>query len=101
MGAPPTIPSPALAVAQAFGGALAEGASGARQLAALDCGAGIGRISEELLLHHFQQVDLIEPSAHLLAEARKRLTGPGPKCVSVYPIPHTLYSIPGPKCDAL
>ena len=60
---------------------MAEAARGTRQLAALDCGAGIGRISEELLLHHFQEVDLIEPSAHLLAEARVRLTGPIAKCL--------------------
>lgn len=27
-----------------------------------DCGAGIGRVSSELLLHYFQEVDLVEPS---------------------------------------
>ena len=27
-----------------------------------DCGAGIGRVSAELLLHYFQEVDLVEPS---------------------------------------
>lgn len=34
---------------------------------ALDCGAGVGRVSEQLLLHHFQEVDLVEPSG----EARR------------------------------
>lgn len=32
------------------------------RLAAADCGAGIGRVSSELLLHYFQEVDLVEPS---------------------------------------
>jgi hypothetical protein len=27
-----------------------------------DCGAGIGRVTAELLLHYFQEVDLVEPS---------------------------------------
>jgi hypothetical protein len=34
-----------------------------------DCGAGVGRVSKELLLHLFQEVDLLEPSAHLLQTA--------------------------------
>ena len=29
---------------------------------AADCGAGVGRVSEQLLLHHFAEVDLVEPS---------------------------------------
>lgn len=33
---------------------------------AADCGAGIGRVSKHLLLHHFQHVDLIEQSPRLL-----------------------------------
>lgn len=33
-----------------------------RPLVALDCGAGVGRVTEQLLLHHFQEVDLVEPS---------------------------------------
>lgn len=31
-------------------------------LVAADCGAGIGRVSAELLLNYFQEVDLVEPS---------------------------------------
>lgn len=34
-----------------------------------DCGAGVGRVSKELLLHVFQEVDLLEPSQHLLETA--------------------------------
>lgn len=39
----------------------------------------MGRVSENLLLHHFQEVDLVEPSSHLLNTARQRLAGPGKK----------------------
>jgi protein N-terminal methyltransferase len=46
-------------------------------LVALDCGAGVGRVSKEFLLHHFHEVDLVEPSAHLLEAARKDLCGGG------------------------
>ncbi len=44
-----------------------------------DCGAGVGRVSEQLLLHHCAQVDLIEPSKHLLDTAQHNLTSSGPK----------------------
>lgn len=39
-----------------------------------DCGAGVGRVSEQLLLHHFALVDLLEPSRHLLDTAITNLT---------------------------
>lgn len=38
-----------------------------------DCGAGVGRVSKELLLHVFQEVDLLEPSKHLLEAAGGRV----------------------------
>ena len=38
-----------------------------------DCGAGVGRVTERLLLRFFQEVDLIEPSAHLIEEAKRKL----------------------------
>lgn len=44
-----------------------------RKLVAVDCGAGVGRISYCLLLHIFDEVDLLEPSKHLLEAARHRL----------------------------
>lgn len=37
---------------------------------ALDCGAGIGRISKHLLSRHFQAVDLVEQDRHFLDKAR-------------------------------
>jgi protein N-terminal methyltransferase len=47
---------------KAWGASLSEAQAQGRPLAALDCGAGVGRVSEQLLLHHFQEVDLVEPS---------------------------------------
>lgn len=42
---------------------------------ALDCGAGIGRISESLLVNHFDKVDLMDQSAKLIYAAKERLRG--------------------------
>lgn len=38
-----------------------------------DCGAGVGRVSQQLLLHHFNTVDLLEPSKHLIDAAQKNI----------------------------
>lgn len=43
-------------------------------LVAVDCGAGVGRVTKGLLLHFFQQVDLVEPSAHLLQAAKQNFS---------------------------
>lgn len=43
---------------------------------ALDCGAGVGRVSEGLLLHFFDEVDLLEPSKQLLDSAKDMLSKP-------------------------
>lgn len=45
---------------------------------AADCGAGVGRVTEQLLLHHFAEVDLIEPSKHLIEKARETLSSQRP-----------------------
>ncbi|XP_021928123.1 N-terminal Xaa-Pro-Lys N-methyltransferase 1 isoform X2 [Zootermopsis nevadensis] len=37
---------------------------------ALDCGAGIGRITKHLLLHFFDEVDLVEQNSTFLEEAK-------------------------------
>lgn len=46
-------------------------------------------------------MDLIEPSAHLLAEARKRLTGPGPKCGPTSRCPPLLKTLSSNSNDLL
>lgn len=51
-----------------------KAAATGRPLRALDCGAGVGRVTRELLLHYFHEVDLIEPSRHLIDVARENLT---------------------------
>ena len=42
---------------------------------ALDCGAGIGRVSEGVLLKVYEQVQLVEVSDTLLLKAKERLDG--------------------------
>lgn len=56
---------------QAFGAALAEAEAGRRRLVALDCGAGVGRVTEQLLLQHFAEVDLVEPSGESMWQCRQ------------------------------
>ncbi|KAG9136572.1 hypothetical protein Leryth_014403 [Lithospermum erythrorhizon] len=40
---------------------------------ALDCGSGIGRITKNLLIRYFNEVDLLEPVSHFLDAARVNL----------------------------
>lgn len=40
---------------------------------AIDCGAGIGRISKETLLKWFRNVDLLEPALTQIEEAKKNV----------------------------
>jgi len=42
---------------------------------ALDCGAGIGRITKHLLTKHFERVDLVEQDKHFLEKATEYLAG--------------------------
>lgn len=44
-----------------------------RRLVALDCGSGIGRITKNLLIRYFNEVDLLEPVSHFLDAARQNL----------------------------
>lgn len=37
----------------------------------LDCGAGVGRVTEGVLLRHFKNCDLLEPVPHLLEKAKE------------------------------
>lgn len=66
-------------VRKVFQEQLQEAEGSGRALVAADCGAGVGRVSEQLLLHHCAEVDLIEPSKHLLDTAQQNLTSSGPK----------------------
>ncbi|CEF98758.1 Protein of unknown function DUF858,methyltransferase-like [Ostreococcus tauri] len=46
---------------------------------ALDCGAGVGRVTGTFLIDHFDEVDLVEPCGHFLDAARAdpAVTGTG------------------------
>lgn len=44
---------------------------------ALDCGAGIGRVSKNLLMNEFQTVDLVEQDEKFCEKARESLAGSG------------------------
>ena len=44
---------------------------------AVDCGAGVGRITAGLLVERFTHVDVVEPVAHLLQQARAALAPTG------------------------
>lgn len=48
-------------------------ALGVNKGCALDCGAGIGRVSRGLLLPQFELVDLVEPAENLVEQAKKDL----------------------------
>ncbi|CAK9190031.1 unnamed protein product [Sphagnum troendelagicum] len=50
---------------------------GAGDLVALDCGAGVGRVTKNFLLHHFHEVDLVEPVHHFLDKAQADLGSNG------------------------
>ena len=58
-----------------FGDALEEQREGSRKLVACDCGAGIGRVTSSFLIHHFDEVDLVEPVRHFIGKAEE-LLGP-------------------------
>lgn len=44
---------------------------------ALDCGAGIGRVSKHLLMNEFRTVDLVEQDEKFCIKARETLAGSG------------------------
>ncbi|KAL5549512.1 hypothetical protein UlMin_004743 [Ulmus minor] len=53
-------------------------ATNPRHLVALDCGSGIGRVTKNLLIRHFNEVDLLEPVSHFLEAARESLVSENP-----------------------
>lgn len=66
---------------KAFLANLKEAREGGRRTVAADCGAGIGRVTSSLLLHFFDEVDLVEPSGHLLETARRNLVEIRPSAI--------------------
>ncbi|KAK2437508.1 alpha N-terminal protein methyltransferase [Trifolium repens] len=70
-------------------------------LVALDCGSGIGRVTKNLLIRYFNEVDLLEPVSHFLEAARETLTSGDyvnsdmHKAVNFYCVPLQLIPDPG------
>lgn len=54
---------------------LGDALDGSRELVACDCGAGIGRVTSSFLIHHFHEVDLVEPVKHFVRAAEASLAG--------------------------
>ena len=59
---------------------------------ALDCGAGIGRVTGSFLIDHFDECDLVEPVAHFIGKAEETLGGEskrpdGHRCVNFFAEP--------------
>ncbi|XP_020095912.1 alpha N-terminal protein methyltransferase 1 isoform X1 [Ananas comosus] len=67
--------------------------SAKRHLVALDCGSGIGRVTKNLLIRYFNEVDLVEPVSHFLEAAHESLApaidaeGDAHKAVNFYCVP--------------
>ncbi|PBC27321.1 N-terminal Xaa-Pro-Lys N-methyltransferase 1 isoform X1 [Apis cerana] len=53
---------------------------------ALDCGAGIGRITKNLLLNHFKHIDLVEQNLKFLEVAKTYLKNYSSRIQNYYPI---------------
>ena len=43
---------------------------------ALDCGAGIGRVTKHVLLNKFEKIDLVEPSTVQIEKAKTFIDSP-------------------------
>ncbi|KAI6703123.1 hypothetical protein NL676_012259 [Syzygium grande] len=56
-----------------YGAERFPGGGRGRNLVALDCGSGIGRVTKNLLIRFFAEVDLLEPVSHFLEAARESL----------------------------
>lgn len=53
---------------------------------ALDCGAGIGRVTKQLLMPHFRKVDLVEQDEKFVKATREILGENNPKLGAIYKI---------------
>ena len=62
-----------------YGATLDARRASGEKATALDCGAGVGRVTSSFLIEHFDEVDLVEPVGHFLDAARadEAVTGAG------------------------
>ena len=59
---------------------------------ALDCGSGIGRITKNLLIRHFERVDLVEQSSKFLEAAKSLLQQYSSKIGEFYPLGNKFFN---------
>lgn len=76
LGGYPETNGPDLRESKRFLGLIRKGPTSPAFDTVLDCGAGIGRVTKDLLLPIFNKVDLVEPCTRLLETARKEISDP-------------------------
>ncbi len=74
-----------------------------RPLVAADLGAGVGRVTQNLLCRHFDSVDVFEPVQHFLTEAETRITAsPAPgRAVAFHCLPLQDFEPPAGRYDVI
>ena len=76
-----------------YGETLRARAASGERATALDCGAGVGRVTSSFLIKYFDEVDLVEPVGHFLQAARadENVTGAkrsdGHRAVGFFKVP--------------
>ncbi|XP_031837976.1 N-terminal methyltransferase [Nomia melanderi] len=68
---------------------------------AIDCGAGIGRITKNLLLNHFKCVDLVEQNSKFLEAAKTCLKNYSARIGNYYPIGLQNFCFTAKKYDVI
>lgn len=68
---------------------------------ALDCGAGIGRITKNLLLNHFKHVDLVEQNSNFLEAAKSCLKSCSARIGNYYPVGLQNFDFAARKYDVI
>jgi len=82
LGGFPETSEPDLRESRRFLDLIARGPKPPERSTVLDCGAGIGRVTKGLLVDQFEVVDLVEPNARLMEEAKKQVGPRGDRFIT-------------------